>query len=226
MLEKSKEIAIPESFFGIFSKEKVDEFAKSLLSQAKIITWEENMESFQVIENITDAKEYLQLIAKFTYFSQVNILETANEYRSSLYLDRKLQKLLTLKIKDLDPTRKIFTSFDSVEISTSKLCEPATEKLHLSFLAQNINSCIVFKEQFPKFNNTFHYQICIYHPTLGYFLVDPTWQQMLDPKLRKPVNPNTLVLHIKYIKQNIQIDNIWQIMVEYGMKKSIIEQYL
>ena len=67
---------------------------------------------------------------------------------------------------------------------------------------------IIFKDQFPGFVNTFHYQICACHPKLGYFLVDPTWQQMLRPNSRKPDNPNILILHIKHPNQNLEIDHI------------------
>ena len=226
MSEAIRENKIPKPFLGLFSKEKINLFVESLLFEAKIGTYaEDNKEEFLTIENVNSAAKYLEQIAGLNYFSQGNILETAIQYYATSCSNRELQKLLVLKIKDLDPNENILTSFDSKEISTSKLCKPVIEKLHTSFLAQNIDSFIIFKDQFPDFVNTFHYQICVFHPSLGYFLVDPTWQQMLRPNSRKPDNPNILILHIKYPNQNLEIDRISQKLVEYNMENSIIEQY-
>ena len=226
MSESIRENKIPKPIFGLFIKEKIDAFVESLLFEAKIgVCAENSKEYFLAIENVNSAAKYLEQIVGLNYFSQGNILETAIQYYATSCSNRELRKLLALKIKDLDPNENILTSFDSKEISTSKLCKPVVEKLHASFLAQNIDSFIIFKDQFPGFVNTFHYQICVCHPSLGYFLVDPTWQQMLGPSSRKPDNPNILILHIKHPNQNLEIDRIAQRLVGYNMKAPIIEQY-
>lgn len=166
-----------------------------------------NNSKFNELKDVSEVEEIIQLISAISYYPITYSETTYDRLYSPVVFCMQTAKNINKSIDEgRGHPRQIFISINSIYFSLSGFCVTASDILKTEFEKYNCDVKIIRlppklpvnisneQDDIKYYYYTYHFYLILKHKT-GYYIIDPTWQQMIYKDSRHWVNPNTMVIY-------------------------------